>query len=205
MRCRRSSTTKLVESNVFRKSQAWAESDVLNSANGGATVTVPAAGFADATLASVIQQRVNGPKDASASFPTNNAPSKEHGTNTNHTNTGAIAGGVVGGVVGLAFVAGAGWLLFRRSRAADNDAVDYKPGGELPPAVQEMDAEKPHEAPAYGALSEVSGECTSELPGTRVVAELEGDGKISGSAFVDTTRWMESSRCSLGPGKSHIR
>lgn len=39
----------------------------------------------------------------------------------------------MGGVAGLVLIVGAGWLLFRRSRATNDNAGDQKQSDELPP------------------------------------------------------------------------
>lgn len=76
---------------------------------------MPVAGFADATLASLIQKRVPQSKtthshNASSQATTSQSPSSQTlSHNSSHTNTGAITGGVLGGVVALALVIAIVW------------------------------------------------------------------------------------------------
>lgn len=94
---------------------------------------------------------------------------------------------MVGRVVGLAFVAGAVWLLLKRGNASKNNEEGHtqRDSHNLPPSIQEMDTEKVHEVPTYGAMSEMSGEGTFELHGSLVAAELDVNGKPSRRAVVD--------------------
>lgn len=65
--------------------------------------------------------------------------------------------------------------MFKRRRGSNDNVEVHKQSGELVPSVQEIDTEESHEAPTYGAISGMSGEGSSELPGTLGVAELEGN------------------------------
>lgn len=149
-----------------------------NSAKGGATATIPSAGFADSMLASLIKERVS--TVSTVSSPTNTVDQSESGPSStpeqnkksSHSNTGAIAGGVVGGVVGLALILGAAWLLFRRRRGRGSKGEGSMQVKKNPSQMQELGVERLYEAPTYGARSEMSGEGTAELPGTTAVAEL---------------------------------
>ncbi|KAL2831845.1 hypothetical protein BJY01DRAFT_226384 [Aspergillus pseudoustus] len=76
--------------------------------------TIPAAGFADPTLSSLLHERVSATATPSPSpEEDNDEPETE---STSSTNTGAIAGGVVGGVAGLTLVLAAGWFLIRKRK-----------------------------------------------------------------------------------------
>lgn len=143
-----------------------------NSATGGATSTVPSAGFADATQASLIQQRVSTPTNTLGPSPSVNSSGLAQNNKSHHSNTGAITGGVVGGVVGLAVILGVAWFLFRRRLGRASKAEGLVQGGRGPSRVQELDARQLHEAPTHGTISEMSGEGAVELPGTIAVAEL---------------------------------
>ncbi|KAJ5893753.1 hypothetical protein N7495_005444 [Penicillium taxi] len=135
--------------------------EIGGNASGGATITTPSAGFADSTLASLLQQRAA--TNISTSFS-----SSLSDQNTSHVNSGAIAGGVVGGVAGLALIAGAAWLLFR-SRRSQKHSVDSK--GPLSPhdnvGAQELESQNMYEAPMHGETE------TAELDGANVL-ELSG-------------------------------
>ncbi|KAJ5895351.1 hypothetical protein N7495_007042 [Penicillium taxi] len=158
--------------------------EIGGNKNGSATVTAPAAGFADATLASLIQQRVATPTNTGTntalSTPSNTASTQDQDKKSNHINSGAIAGGVVGGVAGLAIIAGIAWLLIKRSRAHKSLAKDPQSGSDRSSPhseIYELDAAHPFEAPTDGEILEISGEGTTELPGAQGLAELGGHEK----------------------------
>jgi len=76
------------------------------TANGGATLKDPALGWTDPGLKTVFAT----PRKFTSSGNNSTAPA------SSKSNTGVIAGGVVGGIVGLALVGMAGLFLFRRRR-----------------------------------------------------------------------------------------
>ncbi|KAF3400580.1 Kelch repeat-containing protein [Talaromyces pinophilus] len=129
--------------------------------NGGATSTVPAAGFADPTLASVLQKRVGATVRSSTLASTTPSGAAQ----SSSVNSGAIAGGVVGGVVALALMAGVAWFMIRRKRQDQADETPtYQQNWEPPVPPQEMEATygRPeaggwpiHEAPADSHAVEV--------------------------------------------------
>lgn len=79
---------------------------------------MPAAGFADATLASLIQKRVPGFEiKTSSQSTTSQTTASQASTEKSHGNNGgAIAGGVVGGVAGLAVVIALVWYAMLRRK-----------------------------------------------------------------------------------------
>lgn len=69
--------------------------------------------------------------------PTNTAPVNPTPTpEKKSTNTGAIAGGVVGGIAGLALLGAIGFLLFRRNRRAKEPPISEIDGQPHSPAQQ---------------------------------------------------------------------
>ncbi|KAL4810607.1 hypothetical protein BDV18DRAFT_155220 [Aspergillus unguis] len=81
--------------------------------NGGATATVPAHGFVNDTPASLIMKRVGSSTSSDSPSSDNSNPSSDQDS-SGSTNKGAIAGGVVGGVAGLALIAGLFWFVHRK-------------------------------------------------------------------------------------------
>lgn len=136
------------------------------SASGGATSTIPQGGFADATLSSLLQLRVptaTSTSTSSSPSATNTSSSQsgngKTGKQSSSTNTGAIAGGVVGGVVGLALLACIAWFLIRRNRQSKH-MMPLQQSSEkqhLPPQpLQEMEGR--------GRQYEMDGSALHELP-----------------------------------------
>ncbi|KAJ5705235.1 hypothetical protein N7536_000924 [Penicillium majusculum] len=82
--------------------------------------------------------------------PTNNA-----NTDTSHSNTGAIAGGVVGGIAGVVILIGLAWCLFRRRRKHPQDSQYIQPP---PGPVSELSDSN--------RITELSGQSVVELPGS---------------------------------------
>ncbi|KAH8689001.1 hypothetical protein BGW36DRAFT_402059 [Talaromyces proteolyticus] len=128
-------------------------------ATGGATSTAPAAGFADPTLASLIQLRVT--SATSTSIPTSSVPtptptptlnpsgvaSESHSSSVN---AGAIVGGVVGGVIGLGLVAAFVWFLFKRNHSQEESPeIEQKNAAKVFPSIpQEMETRLPQKPEA---------------------------------------------------------
>ncbi|KAH8880606.1 hypothetical protein GQ53DRAFT_833202 [Thozetella sp. PMI_491] len=149
------------------------------NSSGHATVTAPAAGFADPTLSSLLQQRVATATSTTPAGTTTTPAGSNGGTgstgsdgstaaSTSSTNTGAIAGGVVGGVVGLALIAGGLWYLLRRRRTPPSPepgyeapANEYKYAGELPVDPLQM----PGELSEHARPVEMSNTQVSEMHG----------------------------------------
>ncbi|KAL4959464.1 uncharacterized protein BDV14DRAFT_184667 [Aspergillus stella-maris] len=92
--------------------------EIGGDSNGGATTTIPAAGFADETLASLLTKRTTPvPSPSPSDSPeTSNPDSQDQTRDSDSTNVGAIAGGTVGGVVGLSLVAALLWFLRRHKK-----------------------------------------------------------------------------------------
>ncbi|KAL2828072.1 hypothetical protein BJY01DRAFT_255506 [Aspergillus pseudoustus] len=89
----------------------------VGSSTGNAFATVPAAGFADPTLASLLQERVpTATSTPSPEDPANEDQDPGSETGESKTNTGAIAGGVVGGVAGLALLVAGIWFFLRQRK-----------------------------------------------------------------------------------------
>lgn len=83
-------------------------------------------------LASLIQKRI---PTSSASVTASSSPSSSSSSSSgdstqnqdkdsSHTDTGAIAGGVVGGVAGLAIIVSLIWYFFLRNKRKVNDQPD---------------------------------------------------------------------------------
>lgn len=146
------------------------------SANGGATSTIPQGGFADATLSSILQQRVPRATSTSSSNSTKTpqAPATTSKSSPpQHNDTGAIAGGVVGGVLGLAIVMGTAWLFWRRRTSGKRDAAagyDDKQDVATPPA--EMEARHLNELHGYDRVPEADDGQVYEIADTQQPAEL---------------------------------
>ncbi|KAF2093704.1 hypothetical protein NA57DRAFT_61407 [Rhizodiscina lignyota] len=103
------------------------------SATGGANIMSPAKGFSDPSLAKLFTQPSN-----TSSPRTGTGGIQSTSTQPASTHTGAIAGGVVGGVVGLAHLAAACLILIRRFRGERSRS---------PEAGKSQD-QTPHELPA---------------------------------------------------------
>ncbi|KAJ5827397.1 hypothetical protein N7447_004160 [Penicillium robsamsonii] len=101
------------------------------------------------------------PRPATATpTPTNNA-----NTDTSHSNTGAIAGGVVGGVAGVAILIALAWCLLRRRR---RQAQDSQSAQRPPVPVSELsDSTRVTELSDSTRVTELSGQGISELPGSQ--------------------------------------
>ncbi|KAJ5379553.1 hypothetical protein N7509_012672 [Penicillium cosmopolitanum] len=136
---------------------------------GGATVTVPAAGFADATLASLIQKRVPGfeIKTSSQSTTSQTTASQASAEKSHGNNPGAIAGGVVGGVAGLAVVIALVWYaMLRRKKRLQPEESQKSTYSEHAAGPSELSAE------ARAELASKS-DMHAEMPGSnKPVAEL---------------------------------
>ncbi|KAJ5383090.1 hypothetical protein N7517_001001 [Penicillium concentricum] len=98
--------------------------------------------------------------------PTATAVSSTSGTDTNNAknNTGAIAGGVVGGVGGVAILIALVWLLLRRRKKQ----AQASQSTERPPVpVSELsDATRITELSDGNRITELSGQSIPELPGS---------------------------------------
>ena len=106
---------------------------------------------------------------ASATFTTSTPSvaieSSKSSPSKSQTHTGAIAGGVVGGVVGLALVAGAMYWLFRPRPMGDTDpsrASNREFATELDAGAEKTYV---HEMPKKGVPYEVDGIPRGELDG----------------------------------------
>lgn len=91
---------------------------------------------------------------------------------------------MVGGVCGLGLILGGAWFLIRRRRGRQGKAEAELQGEGRPLALlHEMDAKPVHEAPAYGGISEMSGQGTYELPASPTAVEAgEGENKLQGTS-----------------------
>ncbi|KAJ0425728.1 hypothetical protein BJY00DRAFT_155514 [Aspergillus carlsbadensis] len=140
--------------------------EIGGNSTGGAFATVPAAGFADPTLASALQERVATststplPGDPAAQDQEDTNPETESGT----SNTGAIAGGVVGGVLGLALLIAIFWLFRRHQKKTQQLSV-----GELPASTSSDHKSEIGELGGRETVAELGG------PPHLMRAELQGD------------------------------
>jgi hypothetical protein len=102
------------------------------NANGAATVTAPSAGFGTNTaLASIFAKATNPSVSPGASIPLP-ASATHLASGSKSSDTAAIAGGVVGALLGLTAVAIGIWLLFRRRRARSSSGETQSDLGLMP-------------------------------------------------------------------------
>lgn len=153
-----------------------------HSSSGGATKTVPDAGFADPTLSSLLRQRVT--TSGSSTDSQTSSPSPKHKEQSNSSNAGAIAGGVVGGVVGLALIAALTWWLLRSRRRKPQQEQSGPPGpgdhyAEKREFKSELSANETSELHGNGGSKyelDDSGRRRSELEAKQVRHELDSSG-----------------------------
>ncbi|RCI15815.1 hypothetical protein L249_3284 [Ophiocordyceps polyrhachis-furcata BCC 54312] len=144
--------------------------------SGGATVTAPKRGFADATLSSLLQLRV---PTTGAGGSTSRHPSTGWGADSSGKSpgAGAIAGAVAGGVGGLAAVAGLTWFLMRnkrrkRSEGEEEDGSVLKEEAEVEerraiPEMESVDMASPGGS-LVSPLSTMASPKPSEVDGREV-------------------------------------
>ncbi len=134
------------------------------SDNGGASTRTPQGGFNDSSLNEIFSQRVarhTAPAVALPASATSNsqaASSSSSAASGSSPSTGAIAGGVVGGIAAIAAIAGfAFWYLRRRRRGWNAGRAGDGPPVEKP-TIENMD--KKHTPPhAYNpVLQEMTGD-----------------------------------------------
>lgn len=156
----------------------------LGSATGGATITAPSAGFADAILASLIQKRVpdqtSRSSNSSSSSSTDDSSLNKSDDKSSHTSTGTIVGAVIGGVAGLGLIICIIWYLL--ARRAKQSAADAETPGDsrdrrgqllLSQEYTEMDGNNKIMAEMQGDSRRVA-----EMQGNyRQVAEMQGEHK----------------------------
>jgi LPXTG-motif cell wall-anchored protein len=131
----------------------------------------PKDGFSDPNLKAVFaaqQATSTSPPSGStvpAAIPSTSA--KEH-----KTSTGAIAGGVVAAVAGIAIIIGLAAFLLRRKR---QQAIQLPVDGDEHQTLHEKDANMSYEMMAkQGSSVELAGNRTHELPAVVPVYELSG-------------------------------
>lgn len=113
--------------------------------DGGATMTQPAGGFHDAAVSTMF-----------------NPPPTTTATPKNHSDTGAIVGGVIGAVAGVALVAGLGfWMLRKRSARQLRKVSHQEPAQDSAPHELGQDPAC-HELPEKTLLAEVAGEAAAK-------------------------------------------
>jgi hypothetical protein len=123
---------------------------------GGATKTSPSKGWNTAALETVFKKQTTtwtGPTPGSSS-PTSSglggsSPTSSGVAKSSETNVGVIAGGFVGGIIGLAVIVGIIWFVLRRRRRVDQGVQDY------PPSYQPHKAAEATELDAIGPLTEM--------------------------------------------------
>ncbi|KAF2739659.1 hypothetical protein EJ04DRAFT_286272 [Polyplosphaeria fusca] len=149
------------------------------NATGFATIHEPAKGWTDSGLQTVF----NTPRKWSLSAP----------TEKKKTNTGAIAGGVVGGVAGLALIAGL--LFFLRRRHTQRRAPGELDNNEI--SRNELSDQKDkHE------LQAVNESEPAELPGPEM-AELHAPREVVEADHITTTNRAELSGTNVVAGGLH--
>lgn len=114
--------------------------------------------FIDTATATILSSSTPGTISATPT-PTNNA-----NTDTSHSNTGAIAGGVVGGIAGVVILIALAWYLLRRRK---KKAQDSQPIQRPPMPISELsDGTRITELSDGTQITELSGQSISELPGS---------------------------------------
>ncbi|KAJ5494370.1 hypothetical protein N7463_010457 [Penicillium fimorum] len=119
-----------------------------SSSSNTATSTTPSSSTSGAVAATPTP--TNNANTDTSPTPTNNA-----NTGTSHSNIGAIAGGVVGGVAGVAILIALAWYLLRgrKKQAQDSQSIQRPPV----PVSELSDSTR---------VTELSGQGISELPGS---------------------------------------
>ena len=105
------------------------------------------------------------PADPSATTSSGAEPIPQEGisSDSNSTNAGAIAGGVVGGVGGIALIAALVWFFLRRRRkenSADGTASDFDQGPAASATYQPGPQDPPLHPAQYGTLSNRMSQAT---------------------------------------------
>lgn len=135
--------------------------EIGGTTSGGATTTSPAAGFAEEGLSELFNVK------AATAVPT---PTTYGSNNGKKSHAGAIAGGVLGAILGLAFLGTLAWFSMRRRRGIDGTR-DHKYAAESQEIdsrlVQEMDGSSVQE------LSAAEKKHCSELHGDTQPVELD--------------------------------
>ncbi|KAJ5607897.1 hypothetical protein N7537_004516 [Penicillium hordei] len=111
--------------------------------------TLPASTSSNIATTTTLSSSTSGTITAT-STSSNNA-----NTDTSHSNTGAIAGGVVGGIAGVIILIGLAWCLFRRRKKHPQDSQSIQP----PPGPAS-------ELSGSNQITELSGQSIAELPGS---------------------------------------
>ncbi|KAK1063345.1 hypothetical protein LTR74_009501 [Friedmanniomyces endolithicus] len=157
------------------------------NASGGATQTAPSSGWADPSLAAVMNQRV--PQATGTSSVTTSTPSTAQKPALSPSNIGAIAGSAVGGVAFFAILAAVVWY-FCRARRRSSRLKGGNAYGQVPTdgtenlSRFEMEAKhlnelhgdgRPHEA-GTTQVYEMQAE-PSELPGDDVMNHIAAGGR----------------------------
>lgn len=104
---------------------------------------------------------------------TNSPSSDSNSTDLHTTNKGAVAGGVVGGVAGVALLAGAGFFLLKRRKSKQNpsgdgdNVSDSGSGAGEHKGIAEVETKVPKELDSVAAQ-------LAEMQGNTPVGELQG-------------------------------
>ncbi|KAK0301098.1 hypothetical protein LTS00_000247 [Friedmanniomyces endolithicus] len=150
------------------------------NASGGATQTAPSSGWADPSLAAIMNQRV--PQATSTSSVTTSTPSTAQKPALSPSNIGAIAGSAVGGAAFLAILAAVIWYCCRArrrsSRLKGGNAYGQVPtDGTENLSRFEMEAKHLNELPGDGRPHEA---------GTTQVYEMQAEpSELPGDDFVN--------------------
>lgn len=103
---------------------------ILYSSSGGTSNVVPASGFGSPALSSIFQERV--PKATSTSSTPTTSSTPSNGTSASpkpspvgHADTGAIAGGVVGGAAALAIFTAIAVFFYRKQKRTTKNTSKY--------------------------------------------------------------------------------
>lgn len=151
-------------------------SDVIGGGpDGNATMLLPDGGWTSTGLARLFTGTANQTEPYSP--PGSNSVPAESDT-TRATRTGAIVGGVIGGVVLLALIGLTAWRIKKRrfsrlgsTKEADGQARFDKIELQSTPAASAKPAALTHE---LSATSEIAGTPVGELSGRGPISELEG-------------------------------
>jgi hypothetical protein len=153
-----------------------------NSGTGGATKLAPDGGFDDTELAAIMKFKTTSTSNGTTSVIGSSSTSS---TATSTSHTGAIAGGVVGGLAAVAAL-GLGFFLYRRrgNKYSAGSAEAGLPPELDPEVVQRVEApaaEYAHEVPAdhkygySGGAPKTGGSPLTPEDENSVYTELPGD------------------------------
>lgn len=161
--------------------------------SGGTSNVVPAGGFGSPALSSIFQERV--PKATSTSSTATTSSTSSNGTSaspkpssTGHADTGAIAGGVVGGAAALAIFTIIAVFVYRKRKRATRNTSKYT-------AVDDQPTHSPREHDKGSMRTnghEIDSGTTYEMHGESRTPELGPDGEVHEMSNVQRVGELEA-------------